>query len=69
MPQEQSHEDVGVVARLSEGWSDYHRMDCDHAPRRGEPGTRHTIRGPWGYLAARWVPCDHCEPPRHHSGK
>jgi hypothetical protein len=55
----------GVVARLSAGgWTAYHQLDCDAAPRRGAPGVRDLIHGPWRYLAAHWAPCPRCRPPR-----
>ena len=54
----------GVVAHLSAGgYSVYHRLDCVNAPRRGEPGVRDLIHGPWRYLAAHWRPCQVCRPP------
>jgi hypothetical protein len=54
----------GVVAHLSAGgYSVYHRLDCPHAPLRGESGVRDLIHGPWRYLAAHWHPCQVCRPP------
>ena len=56
--------ETGCVAHLSAGgWSRYHRPDCPDAPRRGDPGVRHLVHGPWRYLAAHWRPCARCRPP------
>ena len=57
-------DETGCVARLSKGgWGHYHRRDCADAPRRGAPGVRHVIHGPWRYLATHWSPCPRCRPP------
>jgi hypothetical protein len=57
-------ESQGVVAHQSAGgFSHYHRLGCPDAPRRGAPGVRALIHGPWRYLAAHWAPCSRCAPP------
>jgi hypothetical protein len=56
--------DSGCVGRMSAGgWGAYHRRDCPEAPRRGDPGVRDVVHGPWRYLAAHWRPCPRCAPP------
>lgn len=56
--------ETGCVAHMSKGgWGRYHRHDCPEAPRRGDPGVRDVVHGPWRYLASHWDPCPHCAPP------
>ena len=55
--------ETGCVAHLSAGgWGRYHRPDCPDAPRRGDPGVRDLVHGPWRYLAAHWRPCSRVPP-------